>query len=71
MAGRGKAMAGAGTGKKIKDISRIVKQNGGQKSDWAKVTSSNFKASDGLKFETHAYENYRTGEVVEVKTKFQ
>jgi hypothetical protein len=39
--------------------------------DWVKIRSSNFKANDSTSFETHAYQNQSTGEIVEMKTKFQ
>jgi hypothetical protein len=39
--------------------------------DCLKIRSTNYKASDGTSFETHAYRNAQSGEVVEPKTKFQ
>jgi len=48
-----------------------VNQYGGEAADWAKIRSSNYKAADGTSFETHAYQNTKTGEIVELKTKFQ
>jgi hypothetical protein len=55
----------------IRDVDRLVGQHGGTPGDFAKVRSSNFKAADGTSFETHGYRNVQTGEVVELKTKFQ
>jgi filamentous hemagglutinin len=55
----------------IRDVDRLVGQYGGSAGDWAKIRSSNFKAADGTSFEIHAYRNVRTGEAVELKTKFQ
>lgn len=55
----------------IRDVDRLVGQYGGSAGDWAKIRSSNFKAADGTSFEIHAYRNVQTGEVVELKTKFQ
>jgi hypothetical protein len=69
--GQGQPIAGAGTTVPLRDAPRLAKQHGGEASDWAKVRSSNFKASDGTSFETHAYQNVKTGAVVEIKTKFQ
>ncbi|HET6586917.1 MAG TPA: RHS repeat-associated core domain-containing protein [Oleiagrimonas sp.] len=71
VSGGGKAMAGAGTKTPIRDVGRLVKEYGGKASDWAKVTSQSRVASDGTRFETHAYRNVRTGELVEPKTKWQ
>lgn len=70
-AGKGEAMAGAGTSTPIRDVQRLQSQYGGDAADWAKIRSSNYKASDGTSFETHAYQNVKTGQVVELKTKFQ
>lgn len=69
--GGGKAMAGAGTKTPIRDVSRLVKEYGGKASDWAKVTSRSRVASDGTRFETHAYRNVKTNELVEPKMKLQ
>jgi hypothetical protein len=71
MAGGGQSMAGAGAKKPINDNNRIVQQHGGSAEDWAKVRSSSYTAADGVRFETHAYQNTVTGAIVELKTKFQ
>jgi|GEM_PF-3943203 len=68
--GGGKVMAGKGGGVIIRDEPRLVAQHGGELGDWQKVSSSNYKASDGTSFETHGYRSAVTGEVVEPKTKF-
>lgn len=71
MNGGGSPIAGAGARAPIRDIARLTNEYGGSASDWAKIRSGNFRAPDGASFETHAYKNVRTGEVVELKTKFQ
>ncbi len=71
LAGGGEPMAGAGGRKPIDDLPRLMSDYGGAPEDWSKIRSSNFKAADGTSFEVHAYRNIRTGEVVELKTKFQ
>jgi len=63
LSGGGKAVAGAGTDVPIRDIGRIVSEHGGNPGDWAKVSST----APGH-FETHAYRNVLTGEVVEFKS---
>lgn len=65
----GKAMAGAGTGKAIRDVGRLTKTYGGMASDWAKMSSKKYRAPDGRVFETHWYENEIIGRRVEFKTK--
>jgi RHS repeat-associated protein len=65
----GITMAGVGHQRGIDDIDRLIASYGGQVSDWAKIKSSHYK--DGvMSFETHAYRNVSTGEIVEPKTKF-
>ena len=71
LSGNGTPLAGSGTGKTLRDAERLASQYGGNVEDWAKVGSSNFKAADGTSFETHAYQNFTTGSIVELKTKFQ
>jgi hypothetical protein len=71
LSGGGESMAGAGGRTAIRDIDRLVNEYGGNPEDWAKIRSSNYKASDGQSFEIHAYKNIQTGEVVEFKIKFQ
>ena len=67
-AGKGIPMAGAGAKAPIKDIDRLVRTYGGDAADWAKVRSSHYKGG-GHSFETHAYANVNTGDVVEPKVK--
>jgi len=64
-------MAGKGGRVPIRDAPRLSKEHGGAPQDWSKIRSSNYKADDGISFETHAYRNETTGQVVEPKTKFQ
>jgi RHS repeat-associated protein len=63
MAGGGKSIAGAGTGKELRDAGRLASEYGGNPSDWAKVTST---AKDHM--QTHAYRNLETGQTVEFKS---
>jgi len=62
-------IAGAGTDKALRDASRLSKEHGGNAGDWAKVRSSSKTHSDGVRQETHAYQNAKTNQVVEHKTK--
>jgi RHS repeat-associated protein len=64
-------MAGKGGRVPIRDAPRLSSEHGGAPEDWSKIRSSNYKAEDGTSFETHAYRNETTGQVVEPKTKFQ
>lgn len=69
MAGKGQAIAGAGTKTALRDAGRLAEQYGGKAGDWAKVSSTNFRAADGTPISTHAYQNTATGQIVEMKTK--
>jgi hypothetical protein len=69
-AGGGNPIAGPGTRAPLRDEPRLIAQYGGKPGEWLKVSSSNYTASDATRFETHAYTNVRTGQVVEPKTKF-
>jgi hypothetical protein len=71
MAGEGEAIAGAGTKTELRDAPRLASQYGGNSADWAKVSGGNHVAQDGTKIETHAYQNTKTGQVVEPKTKLR
>ena len=71
LSGKGAEIIGGNTGKELNAGSRLADQYGGNADDWAKVSSSNYKSPDGTSFETHAYQNSQTGQVVEPKTKFQ
>ena len=65
-------MAGKGGRTRIRDEARLVAEYGGKSGDWQKIRSSNHKPADGSpSFETHAYRNAETGQIVEPKTKFQ
>lgn len=52
-----------------KQADRIAAQTGGNPADIQKVTSDSFTAKDGQQFETRAFRNATTGEVIEPKTK--
>jgi hypothetical protein len=51
----------------------LAAEYGGSPADWRKVASENYNpgGAKGGGFETHAYQNVKTGQVVEMKTKFQ
>jgi hypothetical protein len=72
-AGEGEPIIGAGTGKTLNDAQRLASQYGGDPGDWTKVTSGHYSppGSEGATngFETHAYQNSKTGQVVEMKSK--
>ena len=68
MTGNGIPIAGDGGNALLRDAPRLVSEYGGQSSDWSKVTSSSYRAADGSQFETHAYRNAVTGQVVEPKS---
>lgn len=68
--GSGTRIAGPGAGAPLRVAGRLASEYGGSAGDWVKVTSSHYKSPiDGSSFETHAYVNLRTGQVVEPKTK--
>jgi hypothetical protein len=67
--GSGTAVIGAGTRTPLRDAPRLAENYGGAAEDWAKMTSKNYSGPDGRQFETHWYENTKTGERVEYKTK--
>lgn len=69
VSGEGQVMAGTGHKASIRDEPRLVSEHGGSIGDWQKVRSTSYTAPDGTKIETHAYQNSRTGEVVEPKSK--
>ncbi len=72
MAGRGTPIIGAGTSSKLRDAERLAREYGGDPADWAKMSSGRYRDGGGLYdvFETHWYENVRTGAKHEFKTKF-
>ncbi|MCB9309910.1 MAG: VCBS repeat-containing protein [Lewinellaceae bacterium] len=53
----------------LKEAARLSQQYGGKAVDWVKKTSTSF-SKNGIKFETHWYENITTGLRTEFKTKF-
>jgi len=63
----GRPIAGPGTTKGFGDSARIAKTYGGNSADWAKMSSSGFRAADGTTFATHWVENLVTGQQVEAK----
>ena len=66
----GVVIAGAGHSKSIDDIRRIVSKYGGVEIDWIKKSSSNWNPRRGsVKYETHWYENLKTGKRYDFKTK--
>ncbi len=65
----GHVIAGHGSNRAIDDIQRLTKTYGGNASDWAKVKSSAYKASDGTSFQAGGYSNVATGKIYEIKTK--
>ncbi|MDD9334674.1 MAG: hypothetical protein PV347_01270 [Rickettsiaceae bacterium] len=71
--GEGKAMAGAGHTKPIKDIKRIVETYGGSPEDWAKMFSKDRVLKEGVvllpdtNVQLHYYKNIKTGQVIEIK----
>jgi RHS repeat-associated protein len=71
LAGKGEAVAGAGTKTEFRDAGRVAAEHGGQAKDWSKVSGGNHVAKDGTKIETHAVENKVTGQVQELKTKLK
>jgi hypothetical protein len=65
----GEVIAGMGHKRAIDDVQRLVATYGGRPQDWTKRSSSSYRDWDGLKFETHWYENGRLDLRVELKTK--
>jgi filamentous hemagglutinin len=45
----GRAIFGAGTTKTLNEAPRLAAQYGGKEADWAKMTSSSYRAKDGSK----------------------
>jgi RHS repeat-associated protein len=72
LAGKGQVIAGPGAQKALKAAPRLAAEYGGAPTDWVKITSSHFTppGSDGAQtgFATHAYQNVKTGQMVEMKT---
>lgn len=73
-AGNGTPLIGAGTTRVLDAAPRLARQYGGNASDWAKMGGDS-SAGRGVQmpgggyFEIHWYQNLKTGQVVEVKTK--
>lgn len=67
----GVTMAGAGAKTPIRDLKRLVAIYGGEDGDWAKKTSSSYLDREGIRHQTHWYENIKTGQRVEPKTKIE
>ncbi len=65
----GQIMAGSGSRVPFRSASRMAEKYGGDASDWAKMKSSSYKASDGTKLRTHWVENTKTQQRAEFKTK--
>jgi hypothetical protein len=73
-AGQGEPIFGAGTNQPLLDAQRLSQQYGGNPADWAKMGGESsavhgVQTPAGNNFETHWYQNMRTGQVVEIKTK--
>ena len=64
----GRRIAGPGTNKPFRNANRIAQQNGGNASDWAKMTSTSHRAPDGIQFQTRWAQNIQNGTQVEFKT---
>jgi len=69
MSGPGRAIIGAGTNRTLRAADRLAEHYGGRAGEWAKMASRSHTGRDGFTFETHWYENVRTGLRVEQKTK--
>lgn len=73
MAAPGKPIIGAGTKTPLRAAEDLASRYGGDAGDWAKMSSGNYNSGGGGiydLFETHWYENIKTGQQVEFKTKF-
>ena len=74
LSGKGTPLIGAGTNKPLLAGDRLAQEYGGDPEDWAKMGSGNSAAHGvqtpaGGNFETHWYQNVKTGQVAELKTK--
>ncbi|WP_253831071.1 hypothetical protein, partial [Prauserella aidingensis] len=70
MSEAGRSLAGTGSRVELRASDRLARQYGGDPRDWAKMGSTWSRGRDGLQFETHWYENARSGLRTEFKTKF-
>ncbi len=62
-------IAGAGSKDVLRKAEDLALEYGGAPGDWAKMTSTSYRGPDGYRFETHWYQNVRTGLQVEWKSK--
>jgi hypothetical protein len=74
LAGKGEPIFGAGTSEPLTSGNRLAQQYGGNAADWAKMGGENSAAHGvttpaGNNFEIHWYQNVKTGQIVELKTK--
>jgi len=70
ISGGGHAIAGAGTGREIDDIARLVATYGGEAADWAKMAANvGHQFASGIRGQVHWYENVVKGIVTEGKLK--
>ena len=75
MTGPGTRIIGPGTGRELRDAPRLAREYGGDPTDYVKMTSrtpARYQDGGGMYdlFETHWYENVRTGARYEFKSKF-
>lgn len=65
-------IAGLGARKALNDAPRLAAEYGGNPGDWVKISSSHYTPlgteGAGAGFATHAYQNIKTGEIVEMKS---
>jgi len=76
LAGKGEPIMGAGTTQPLYNStsSRLAQEYGGSAGDWAKMRGASSEVhgtttAAGENFEIHWYQNTKTGQVVELKTK--
>jgi hypothetical protein len=64
-------IAGKGSDTPIRDRNRLVAEHGGNKADWAKISTNTAELSKRSKapVEMHAYKNTKTNKTVEIKEK--
>ena len=68
MAEKGQAIIGAGTNIELKQAGTLAADYGGKPGDWAKMTSTAYRAGDGTVISTHWYENVVSGIQAEFKS---
>ncbi|WP_215778821.1 hypothetical protein [Paludibacterium sp. B53371] len=64
----GRSILGKNANDPLNAAPRLAAEHGGRASDWSKVTSKVYRASDGTQFEIHAYRNDVLGKLVEPKS---